>query len=88
MEDYEDIIYNACIDEDIDEIETILSEHGFSTHFSDEKIDEGLDDNEDGNEYLMMRSYDVRKKDDDSVRYYVRFYYGDYTQTITYININ
>ena len=73
----EDIIYDLCIDKDIDKCEEILKKNFNDVYFCDEKIDEGLEDGV----YLMMRSYDV-----DNV--YVRFYYGDDDYLVTDISFS
>lgn len=73
--------------EDIDNVESIAENEGFSSHFDDEKIDDGIDDEDDENEYVMMRSYTFTQKDNSSNRYYARFFYGDVDNIITYVEI-
>ena len=65
---------------DICKIETALSLFGKPV-FVDEKISDGIPDfRDDGDQYVMMRSYDVDK-------YYVRVYYGNNTGEITDVEI-
>ena len=71
-DEIKEVIYDLCIDKDIDKCEEILKRNFNDVSFCDEKIDEGLEDDV----YLMMRSYDV-----DNV--YVRFYYGDDDYLVT-----
>lgn len=73
--------------ETIDNVEGIAEREGFISNFVDEKIDDGIDDEDDGNEYVMMRSYTFTQKDNSSNRYYVRFFYGDVDNIITYVEI-
>lgn len=63
----------------IDKAETALSLFG-EPRFVDEKIDDGLDENEDGDTYLMMRSYDVGI-------HYVRIFYGDNSGKIGCVDV-
>ena len=73
-------IYNALIGENIDDAEDILSQFG-KVRFVDESIDDGIDDDDSEDEYVMMRSYDVGK-------IHVRIYYGDNSGLIGCINID
>lgn len=63
----------------IEKAVTALSLFG-TPKFVDEKIDDGCDENEDGDTYVMMRSYDVDK-------YYVRIYYGDNSGIIGCVDV-
>ena len=76
-DEIKEVIYDLCIEKDIDECEEILKKNFNDVSFCDEKIDEGLEDGV----YLMMRSYDV-----DNV--YVRFYYGDDDYLVTDISFS
>ena len=73
-------IYNALVGKDIADAEDILSQFG-KVSFMDEKIDDGCDDEESEDEYVMMRSYNVGKK-------YVRIYYGNNTCTIGDVSVS
>lgn len=54
--------------------------------FVDEKIDEGIDDDDTDDEYLMMRSYDFVSKDG-TEKYYIKLYYGDKSEELGYYTI-
>lgn len=62
-------------DRDVDEVKSDIESMFGEMKFIDEKIDDGCDDDEDDN-YVMMRSYDFTYK---GVDFYIRLYYGDCT---------
>lgn len=70
--------------EDVGYAEDMLCKFG-KTRFVDAKIDDGLDDGED--EYLMMRSFDVKVEGFDKP-FYVRLYYGNNTYTFSTFTIS
>ena len=78
----EDTIRAICEGIDISEVEDMLGANGIEAHFVDEKISNGIDDEED--EYLMMRSFNVFI---DGKRYYCRFFYGNNTYVIVDMEI-
>lgn len=67
---------NEC---SIDNAEDRMGEKGIASRMVDEKIDDGCGFGE-ADTYVMMRSYDLTYN---GTTYYVRFYYGDITRTIT-----
>lgn len=84
MKDIASEINRNLIYKDIDSVEDILAQYG-KVRFCDEKVDDGIDDEESGDEYLMMQSYELTTKDDTD--YYIRIYFGDNTRVITEISI-
>jgi len=62
----------------IDDAPDLLAQFG-EVSFVDEKIDDGSDD--EGDDYVMMRSYNVGK-------HYVRIYYGDNSRTIGCVEVD
>ena len=78
----EDLIRAICEGIDISEVEDMLKTNGIETCFVDEKISNALDDEED--EYLMMRSFEAFFQ---GRRYYCRFFYGNNTYVVTYMEI-
>lgn len=85
MKNLESKIYNSLIDKDINSAEESLSIYG-KVHFCDEKIDDGIDDEDSEDEYLMMQSYYLVTSDDNT--HYIRIYFGDNTRIISYIQIS
>lgn len=84
MKDIASEICNNLISRDINSVEDILSKYG-ELRFCDEKIDEGIDDEDSEDEYLMMQSYELTLTD--GTDYYIRIYFGDNTREITSISI-
>lgn len=80
-------VYNGYNYIDIDNLISNLSSmknDGIrSVEFVDEKIDDGSDD--DYNEYIMMRSYDIDYK---GHSYYVRFFYGNNDREVGCYEVN
>ncbi len=71
---------------DLESAETALKKFG-TIKFVDEKIDEGIDDEDCEDEYLMLRTYDFVSKDGIE-KYYIKLYYGNNTEELTYFTIN
>lgn len=84
MENLEFEICKNLIGRDIDSAEDILARYG-ELRFCDEKIDEGIDDEDSEDGYLIMRSYELTLTD--GTDYYIRLYFGDNTRKITSISI-
>ena len=59
---------------------SILESHG-TVKFVDEKIDDGVTDADNDDEYVMMRSYDLTTNTGE--QFYVRLYYGNNTRLFT-----
>ena len=71
-----DLLYEV----DVEEAKEALEELG-EVRFVDEKIDDGVDDDDCEDEYVMMRSYDLKTKDGE--KFYIRLYYGNNTYLFT-----
>lgn len=69
---------------DMDEIEKKLAEVGCKVKWGDSGIDDGCDD-DDEDEYVMYQSCDITDINNEST--WVKFYYGNNTYKITYIEI-
>ena len=67
-------------DSDVDEVVDMLKAHG-EVKFVDEKIDDGVDDDESEDEYVMMRSYNLTTPD--GHKFYIRLYYGNNSYKFT-----
>lgn len=65
---------------DVDTVVDMLKFYG-DVRFVDEKIDDGVDDDECEDEYVMMRSYDL--KTPDGHKFYIRLYYGNNSYKFT-----
>ena len=79
--------YNQIVEcKTIDEVEVILDtlKDGEDYKFVEEKIDDGCSE-DDEDDYVMMRSYDFYLEGDPE-GYHVRFYYGNETGEIGYID--
>lgn len=71
--------YDNCV-----EIEDILTNIiGQKVEWFDTEIDDGVDDDETEDEYIMKTSFST--KDD---RIIIRVYWGDVTEEITYVRVN
>ena len=89
----EDKIYDEIYDglnemtyeKDIEEVEEYLKTFG-ELHFCDEKIDDGIDDDECEDEYVMLRSFDLDTPNGN--HYYIRLYYGNNSWLFTYFDID
>lgn len=84
MKDITSEICNNLIGRDINSAEDILARYG-EVRLCDEKIDEGIDDEDSEDEYLMMQSYELKLAD--GTDYYIRIYFGNNTREITDISI-
>lgn len=66
-----------------EDIEKELTELvGHKAHCYDTKIDDGVDDEDDEDEYVMLSAFEF-----DDINIIVRMYYGDVTNEITYITV-
>ena len=69
---------------DIDDAEILLKKYG-DVRYCDEGIDDGIDDDDSEDEYLMYKSFDVS---DGKKSYHITFYYGNNTFEVTDYRIN
>ena len=75
-------IYDALINTDISNLAlNCINKLQMVIRFVDEKIDDGLDDED----YLMMRSYNLTDRDGN--KYYIRCYFPQSRQTITALDV-
>ena len=66
-----------------EDIEKELTELvGHKAHCYDTKIDDGVDDEDEEDEYVMLSAFEF-----DDINIIVRMYYGDVTNEITYISV-
>jgi hypothetical protein len=66
-----------------EDIEKELTELvGHKAHCYDTKIDDGVDDEDEEDEYVMLSAFEF-----DDINIIVRMYYGDVTNEITYITV-
>lgn len=77
---FEADLISSLEDSDVDEVVDMLKFYG-EVRFVDEKIDDGVDDDECEDEYVMMRSYDL--KTPDGHKFYIRLYYGNNSYKFT-----
>ena len=69
---------------DVDDAEEILKKYG-DVRYCDEGIDDGIDDDDSEDEYLMYKSFDIF---DGKQTYHVILYYGNNTFELTDYRIN
>ena len=66
-----------------EDIEKELTELvGHKAHCYDTKIDDGVDDEDEEDEYVMLSAFEF-----DDINIIVRMYYGNVTNEITYISV-
>ena len=68
----------------IDDDDEFFKKNNIEARFCDEKIDDGVDEDDSEDEYVMCRSYDIKYK---GMRFYLRAYFGNNTREVTYYTI-
>jgi hypothetical protein len=90
VEKFSSIIDDLCLGIDIDDVDDVFSNEDWieSYRYCDEKIDDGVTEDNSEDEYVMLRSYEVKCRmpnEDIGICLCVYFYFGNNTKTITYI---
>lgn len=89
-EDVHDELQRLCFaapTDDEDEFRCYLEamREGLNVKYVDESIDDGCDENEDGNTYVMKGVYDIQYK---GYTFVLRLYFGNYTRTVGYFTLS